>query len=101
MKIRHKFKNIITEVDGIKFRSKKEAKYYQELKLKQKAGIVLFFLFQIPIYLPGGVKYIVDFVEFMADENVNFVDVKGYRTPQYKTKKKLVEALYPFKIIEK
>ena len=57
-------------------------------------------MFQIPIYLPGGVKYIVDFVEFMADENVNFVDVKGYRTPQYKIKKKLVEALYPFKIIE-
>ena len=44
---------------------------------------------------------VVDFVEFWADGTVNFIDVKGYKTPQYKRNKKLVEALYPIEIIEK
>ena len=33
-----KYKNKITEINGIKFHSKKEANRYMELKLLQKAG---------------------------------------------------------------
>jgi len=99
--IRHKFKNQITEVDGIKFRSKKEARYYRELLQKQKQGHIIFFLRQVPFYLPGNVKYVCDFVEFHASGEVQFIDVKGHRTKTYIKNKKMVEALYPVEIIEK
>ena len=97
---RHKFNAKQTLVDGIKFPSKKEAAYYQELKLRKKAGIVVFFLRQVPFHLPGGVTYRVDFQEFHSDGTVHFIDVKGRRTTEYITKKKLVEALYPVTIEE-
>ena len=99
--IRHKFRAKPVNIDGWHFPSTKEGKYYEELKLKQEAGIVLFFLRQVPVHLPGGVKYLIDFLEFHTDGTVHVVDVKGRRTKQYITKKKLVEALYPFEIEEK
>lgn len=98
---RHKFGAIQTIRDGIKFQSKREALYYDELKMKQKAGLVLFFLRQVPFDLPGNIKYRCDFQEFHGDGTVHFVDVKGHRTPQYIDKKKQVEALYPVTIEEK
>lgn len=98
--IKHKFHNKITEVDGIKFRSKKEAEYFKLLKASQKCGEVVFFLRQVPFYLPGDTKYVCDFVEFWKDGEVKFVDVKGMRTPTYLMKKKQVEALYPITISE-
>jgi len=98
--IRHKFNTQITQRDGIKFRSKKEAKYYDLLKLEQRAGNVLFFLMQTPFHLPGSVKYVVDFQVFYANGTVKFIDVKGYQTKMYKVKKRLVEASYPIEICE-
>jgi hypothetical protein len=99
--LRHKFKAKPIDIDGYRFPSKKEGAYYQDLKLKQKAGLVVMFLRQVGFHLPGGVKYILDFMEFHADGSVQCVDTKGYKTPEYKAKKKLVEALYPITIIEK
>ncbi len=99
--IRHKYRAKPTELDGIKFASKKEAKRYSELKLLREAGEVVFFLRQTPLHLPGGVKYVCDFLVFWADGTVTFEDVKGMRTAQYKTKKKIVEATYPIEITEK
>jgi hypothetical protein len=98
--IRHKFNAKKTECDGFRFDSKKEAAYYETLKLRQKAGDVVFFLRQVPFHLPGNVRYVVDFVVFTADGDVEFIDVKGFRTAQYKQKKKQVEAVYPVEIRE-
>lgn len=98
--VQHKFNAKRTELDGIKFASKKEAAYYSELLIRIKIGEVLFFLRQTPFHLPGGVKYVCDFTEFHSDGTVWFVDVKGMRTPTYKAKKKMVEALYPIEITE-
>lgn len=98
--IRHKYNAIRTEVSGVSFSSKKEAKHYQELLLAQKSGDLLFFLRQTPFHLPGGVRYIVDFVEFWKDGEVRFVDVKGFKTAMYRVKKKLVEASYPIQVME-
>lgn len=98
--IRHKFRNVPTEVDGIKFSSKKESLHWQALQLAKKTGDLLFALRQVPFHLPGGVRYVVDFVEFWADGRVEFVDVKGMRLPLYKAKLKIVEATYPIKITE-
>lgn len=93
--MKHKFKAKITEHDGIKFASKREASYYHTLKLLQQAGEVLFFLRQVPIHLPGNVKYVCDFLVFWANGEVTFEEVKGFKTPLYILKKKMVENLYP------
>jgi hypothetical protein len=97
-KKKHKYSAKAVTVDGIRFDSQKEAYYYGKLKLAQKAGELKYFLRQVPFYLPGGVRYVVDFVEFWNDGEVSFVDVKGYDTPQSKQKRKQVEALWPIKI---
>lgn len=98
MRLKHKFNAVRTEVDGINFDSKKEARYYQQLKLRVSAGEVLFFLRQVPFHLPGGVRYVVDFQEFHADGTVHFVDVKGVQTKDFVMKKKMVESIYPIEI---
>lgn len=98
--LRHKFNAKRTECDGIKFSSKREAAYYQQLKIAQQSGDLLFFLMQVPFNLPGGVKYRADFMEFWLDGTVTVTDCKGFRTPEYITKKKLVESLYPIEIHE-
>lgn len=98
--LKHKFGAIRTEIDGIKFDSKKEAKRYQELLFLQKTGEVLFFLRQTPFHLPGGTKYLCDFVVFWKNGDITFEDVKGMKTPMYSLKKKQVEALYPIEIKE-
>lgn len=97
---KHKFNAVKTELDGINFDSKKEARYYVELKLRMKAGEVIFFLRQVPFDLPGKVKYRIDFQEFHSDGTIHFVDVKGKKTEMYIAKKKMVEALYPIEIEE-
>lgn len=93
-----KFNANITEVDGIKFKSRKEARYYNELKIRKMAGEVSFFLRQVPFDLGGGVRHFLDFVEFWANGEVKFIEVKGYDTPQGKMKRKLIESMYPIKI---
>lgn len=89
---KHKFRAIPTEVDGIRFPSKKEAAYYSKLKKRKD---VVFFLMQVPFHLPNNAKYVVDFVEFHTDDTVHFIDVKGYETKEFKLKKKWVESIYP------
>lgn len=101
MRFGHKFNAKRTELDGIKFPSKREARCYQTLCLRKQAGDIVFFLRQVPLHLPGGVRYVVDFVTFDADGSVHFIDSKGMRTNQYITKKKIVEATYPIVIEER
>ena len=95
---KHKFSAERTELDGIKFASKKESRYYSDLLVRQRIGEVVFFLRQVPFHLPGGTKYVVDFQEFMADGTVRFVDVKGFQTKEFIRAKKQVEAIYPVQI---
>lgn len=98
--LRHKFNAKPQELDGIKFASKAEAREYLKLKKLVECGEVLFFLRQVPFHLPGGVKYVCDFLVFWADGSVTVVDVKGMKTPLYIAKKKIVEATYPITITE-
>lgn len=99
--IYHKFHAKITEADGIKFSSKKEANFYAVLKARQQAKDVICFLMQVPIRLPGGVKFVCDFLTFDADGTCHFIDTKGFKTESYNAKKRMVEALYPFQIEER
>ena len=98
MRIKHKFNAKRVETTDYKFDSKLEHAYYMHLRLLQKAKEVVFFLRQVPMHLPGNVRYVVDFEVFWADGRVTFDDVKGYPTSEFKLKKKLVESLYPLEI---
>ena len=106
-----KYRAIKTEVDGIMFDSKKEAKRYVELKEKLDAGIIADLRLQ-PKFdcIINGKKvctYKADF-EYLLDDQIGpqgqighyiVEDVKGFKTPTYRLKKKLVEALYPGTVI--
>ncbi|PKN21055.1 MAG: hypothetical protein CVU71_03740 [Deltaproteobacteria bacterium HGW-Deltaproteobacteria-6] len=95
----NKFHAVMCEADGIKFRSKKERRRYLELMALQNAG-ECWFLRQVPFYLPGNTKYVLDFLVFWKDGRQTFEDSKGKKTPMYIMKKKQVEALYPVRIVE-
>ena len=95
---RNKYNAKPTVVDGIRFDSKREAEYYNALKLRVKTGDVLFFLRQVPIHLPGGTKLVIDFLEFHTDGSVHFVDAKGKETDSFRIKRREVEHHYPFEI---
>jgi hypothetical protein len=64
--MKSKYRNVKTEVDGIKFDSKKEATRYGQLRLLEKAGLIgnLRLQVQYPLIV-HGVKvgsYVADFV---------------------------------------
>lgn len=98
--LKHKFNAVRTEVDNIKFASKKEARRYLELKSLEKAGEVKCFTRQVPWYLEGGTKWVCDFLVFWKDGICTVEDVKGFKTPEYKIKKREIETKYPFTITE-
>jgi hypothetical protein len=95
-----KYGNKKVTIHGHAFDSKKEANYYLQLLARQQADEVAMFLMQVPIALPGGIKYVIDFVVFLADGTVEWVDVKGMKTDVYRLKKRQVEELYPIGIVE-
>ena len=105
---KNKYGAIPTTVDGIRFHSKKEAEYYQKLKLMQNHGHFTYFLRQVPYPLPGKIKYYADFVTFRklsvsSDLNTNeyeirVYDVKGKDTRVSINKRKQVEEIYNLKI---
>ncbi|MCI2243255.1 DUF1064 domain-containing protein [Xanthomonas sp. PPL568] len=96
---RNKYGNVATTVDGIRFDSKREARYYEDLKRRQSAGEVHFWLRQVPIHLPGGTRYVLDFLVFLSDGSAQFVDVKGRETAVFRLKKREVEHHYPIRIL--
>lgn len=103
-----------TEIDGITFDSAAEARRYGELKLMQAAGEIagleLQPSFRIDVNGQHICTYKADFryldgAVLMTDgangyTKTVYEDVKGMRTPVYRLKKKLVEALYGIEIIE-
>lgn len=96
--IRHKFGAKACERDNKKFPSKLERRYYDNLKIRQASGEVIFFLRQVAFDLPGNTRYICDFQVFLADDTVEFIDTKGRDTPLSIAKRKIVEDIYPVKI---
>ncbi len=96
--IKHKFKAKPVNHAGEHFRSTLEFNFKQHLDLLQKHGEIIFYLMQVPLRLPGGTKYIVDFLIFWKDGRIAFVDTKGMETETFKIKKREIEAIYPFTI---
>ena len=108
-----KYKAQKTTVDGIVFDSKKEARRYHELKLMEKAGEIQNLALQRPFELTVNYNpewpedadvigtYVADFSYFDVNAGKLIVeDVKGFRTPLYRWKKKHFEAQYGIQIRE-
>lgn len=95
---KNKFGAVPTERDGIRFASKREARYYEELKARQKAGEIRYFLRQVPMHLPGGTKLVLDFLVVEADGRIRFIDAKGRETDSFKIKRREVEHHYGVEI---
>lgn len=94
-----KYGAIATAVDGIRFDSKKEARYYEQLKLRKAAGEVAYWLRQVPLHMPGGTRYVIDFLVFFCDGRPpEFVDVKGRETAMFRVKRREIEHLYPITV---
>lgn len=89
-----------TSVDGHTFDSQKEADYYCQLKLRLQAKEIKGFCLQPTFMLAPGLKYKADFIVFNTDSTYDVIDVKGVRTKEYITKKKVFEDKYNMKIIE-
>lgn len=119
-----KYKAIKTEVDGIVFDSKKEAKYYKIFKAKEESGEISDLRRQvvyelIPAVFEDRIKhlktkdkierkrvqpaitYVADFVFVdVASGTTQVIDIKGFRTAVYKLKKRMMRALKNIDIIE-
>lgn len=93
-----KYKAIPVEIDGIRFASQAEGRRYAQLKLLERAGEISRLELQPSFKCEINGKLICtyrgDFRYFTKDGCIT-EDVKGVRTPTYRLKRKLVEALYP------
>ena len=101
---RSKYGNQRVEVDGIRFDSKHEATVYQELLLHVKTGALRHVLRQVSFDLPGGIRYVADFVTITPDMRIGAViDAKSAITRKnrvYINKKKQMKAVWGIEIVE-
>src|SRR5512146_10268 len=93
------------EIDGHLFASKAEGNRYLELKLLQSVGEIKDLELQVPFKLEvNGIliaRYVADFVYHdCATGKAVVEDCKGFRTREYRIKKKLMFALHHIVIFE-
>ena len=94
-----KYKSKPTDIDGIKFASKMEANRYLKLRELQRENVISNLELQPSFLLQDGftrdgkkyrpIVYVADF-RYNIGEKVVVEDVKGFKTPEYKLKKKLL-----------
>lgn len=103
-KKRAKYGNRKVEIDGKKFDSKHEAGAYIMLMQRVKDGELKCVLRQVPFDLPGGIRYIADFVTIRPDMSIEAViDAKSEVTKKNRTyinKKKQMAACWGIEIRE-
>ena len=106
-----KYKAKKTEIDGIVFDSKKEAKRYQELILLERAGVISDLQRQvkfvlIPVQRINGkvvereCSYVADFVYLDEAGKKVVEDTKGVKTKDYIIKRKLMLYVHGIRIKE-
>lgn len=105
-----KYHNKKVTLDGIKFDSKREANRYRELQLMEQAGVIQNLRKQVKFELIPSQRvngrcverkcsYKADFV-YDEDGKTIVEDVKGYRTDDYRIKRKLMLWVHGIQIRE-
>jgi len=88
---------------GVWWPSQREWKRWLVLSEDEKEGKIRALIRQVhyPIYIEGIhiCDYVADF-QYYRDGKLVVEDAKGMKTPEYKLKKKMVEAVYKLKIKE-
>lgn len=100
---RNKYGNRRTELDGEVYESKHEAQIANTLMLQGMGGEIKGVARQVPFFLPGGVKYIADFVVFLPDGSYQVMDAKSEATKQnavYRLKKRQMRECLGIEIVE-
>ncbi len=100
---RSKWRNVKVELDGHKFDSKKEAARYEELKTLLRSRKIRKLQMQVWYRLEVNgqlvCRYRADFV-YEEDGQTVVEDVKGFKTPEYRLKAKLMLACHGIRIRE-
>lgn len=99
----NKYSNKKTVVGSVKLDSKLEARIWVNLQWREKSGEITDLQRQVSYELnPGGTfsyKYRADFV--YKENGVTIVtDAKGYRTAEYRKKKKLMKKVHGIDVLE-
>lgn len=95
----HKYNAKRCVVDGRTFASQKEARRYGELRLLERAGKIEKLRCQVRFKLVQIVHYVADFV--YLERGVEVVeDAKGFKTPEYKRKRRLMASQHQIEIRE-
>lgn len=109
----NKFGSRKTQVDGITFDSKREARRFAELRLLERAGEISNLQIQVPfVLIPNqrdeesgrvierAVTYRADFVYNDRNGKMIVEDAKGYRTDVYLIKRKLMLKVHKIRVVE-
>jgi hypothetical protein len=100
---KNKYRAVKTKVGDIEFHSKREAARYVVLLDRLKRGEIRNLELQVPIPVKlNGKKvftYIADFIYFEGPNRI-IDDSKGFKTPVYRLKKRILEAHLGVKIRE-
>lgn len=100
---KRKYRNEPITVDGIRFDSKHEARVYESLMERVKTGELKCVCRQVKFDLPGGIRYIADFVTIAPDNSVEVIDAKSDITRKnrvYINKKKQMKACWGLEVKE-
>lgn len=89
-KNRNKFSAQGEVVNGIKFHSRKEAEYARELQMKLAQGLIRGFTTQVSMRLNPfcSERIVIDFLVIHLDGTEQYIDTKGWDTPEGKRKRK-------------
>lgn len=87
---------------GNQYDSRAEADIAAELDLSVRVGAILGYKRQVTVPLVVNGKRVtsmrVDFVLELKDGSLEYLEVKGFATPEWLIKRKLFEALYPDRV---
>lgn len=100
---RPKYKNKKVKIDGITFDSLKEGRRYNQLKMLQRGGVISDLKLQVRFdFELNGVKMGFYKADFTYTEKGEYIveDVKGFKTPMYNQKKKMMLGFHGIKIKE-
>jgi hypothetical protein len=108
---KHKYNAKPCEVNGIKYRSQKEMKRHQDLLLMERAGEIADLKREVKFEIAPPLKldekittkpivYIADFTYLDKQGKLITEDTKGFRTPVYRLKKRLMKLFLNIDILE-
>jgi hypothetical protein len=93
-----KYKSQKSVFDDITFDSKYEGRFYGELLIQQKAGLIKEIQRQvnIPLIVNGKIicTYKADFIVTYKNGDKELIETKGVQTPDFRIKWKLLDALW-------